>query len=64
VDHAPGQQLDTYLLAPLSFLWSSRVLRPARVYAMLTCGATVGNPEESRVGIREVKAPILPERKE
>jgi len=36
-DHAPGQQVDTFMLAPLSFIWSLSVLRPARVYAMLTC---------------------------
>jgi hyaluronan synthase len=58
-DHTPGQQLDTYLLAPLSFLWSLMVLRPARVYAILTCGRNNwGTRGKVEVGIREVAAPI------
>ena len=36
-DHPAESQLNTYLLAPLCLLWSMLVLRPLRVYAMLTC---------------------------
>lgn len=58
-DHTPGQQLDTYLLAPLSLLWSLLVLRPARVYAMLTCGRNGwGTRGEIEVGIRQVIGPV------
>jgi hyaluronan synthase len=54
-DHTPGQQIDNYLLAPLSFLWSLMALRPARVYAMLTCGRNSwGTRGKVEVGIREV----------
>jgi hyaluronan synthase len=58
-DHTPGQQLDTYLLAPLSFLWSLLVLRPGRVYSMLTCGRNSwGTRGKVEVGIRETFVPI------
>jgi hyaluronan synthase len=58
-DHTPGQQLDTWLLAPLSFLWSLSVLRPARVYAMLTCAVNEwGTRGKVEVGIREPAAPV------
>ena len=58
-DHTPGQQLDTYLLAPLSLLWSLLVLRPARVYAMLTCGRNGwGTRGKIEVGIRQVIGPV------
>jgi hyaluronan synthase len=57
-DHTPGQQLDTWLLAPLSFLWSLAVLRPARVYAMLTCGRNDwGTRRRVEVGITDPIAP-------
>jgi hyaluronan synthase len=39
-DHPAESQLDTYLLAPLCLLWSMLVLRPLRVYGMLTCAKT------------------------
>jgi len=58
-DHAPGQQIDTWLLAPLSFLWSLAVLRPARVYAMLTCARNGwGTRRQVEVGITET--PLTP----
>jgi hyaluronan synthase len=37
-DHPAESQLNTYLLAPLCLLWSMLVLRPFRIYGMLTCG--------------------------
>jgi hyaluronan synthase len=37
-DHPAESQLNTYLLAPLCLLWSMLVLRPLRIYGMLTCG--------------------------
>jgi len=37
-DHPAESQLNTYLLAPLCLLWSMLLLRPLRVYGMLTCG--------------------------
>ncbi len=58
-DHTPGQQLDTYLLAPLGFLWSLLVLRPARVYAMLTCARNGwGTRGKVEVGIGEINIPV------
>lgn len=39
-DQPAESQLDTYLLAPLCMLWSLLVLRPLRLYAMLTCAKT------------------------
>lgn len=39
-DQPAESQLDTYLLAPLCMLWSMLVLRPLRLYAMLTCAKT------------------------
>jgi hyaluronan synthase len=57
-DHSPAQQLDTYLLAPVSFLWSLIVLRPARVYSMLTCGHNKwGTRGKVEVGIRNADVP-------
>ena len=58
-DHTPGQQLDTYLLSPLSFLWSLLVLRPARVYGMLTCGRNSwGTRGKVEVGIGQTNVPV------
>ena len=58
-DHTPGKQLDNYLLAPLSFLWSLGVLRPARVYAMLTRGRNAwGTRGKVEVGIGEAIASV------
>lgn len=57
-DHTPGQQLDNFLLAPLSFIWSLIALRPARVYAMFTCGRNAwGTRGKVEVGIREAVPP-------
>jgi len=51
-DHTPLSQLDTYLLAPLSLLWSLLVLRPLRVYGMLSCARTEwGTRQQVEVGI-------------
>jgi hyaluronan synthase len=36
-DHPAESQLATYLLAPLCLVWCILVLRPLRVYGMLTC---------------------------
>lgn len=36
-DETSLQQIDTYLLAPVSWLWSLFVLRPLRIYGALTC---------------------------
>lgn len=36
-DETSVQQLDTFLLAPLSWAWSLLVLRPLRLYGALTC---------------------------
>jgi hyaluronan synthase len=36
-DQAAESQLNTYLLAPVCLLWTMLVLRPLRLYAMLTC---------------------------
>jgi hyaluronan synthase len=36
-DETSLQQIDTYLLAPVSWAWSLFVLRPLRLYGALTC---------------------------
>jgi hyaluronan synthase len=36
-DQAAESQLNTYLLAPVCLLWTMLVLRPLRLYAMITC---------------------------
>lgn len=39
-DHSATAQLDTYLLAPLNLVWSLLVLRPLRLWGVLTCART------------------------
>ncbi len=44
--------LDTYLLAPVGFVWSLLVLRPLRIWGMLTCAKTRwGTRQRVEVGI-------------
>jgi hyaluronan synthase len=56
-DHSPAEQIDTWLLSPLNFIWSLIVLRPLRVYSTLTCGNNGwGTRGKVEIGIRSQDA--------
>lgn len=57
-DHPAESQLNTYLLAPLCLLWSMLVLRPLRVYGMLTC-AKSGWVTRAKVEVGLSEASVL-----
>jgi hyaluronan synthase len=59
-DHSPAQQLDTWLLSPLNLIWSLLVLRPARIYGVLTCANNGwGTRGKVEVGIDSAQVPSL-----
>ena len=39
-DHSFAYQFGTYLLTPLMLIWTALVLRPLRIYSMITCRKT------------------------
>jgi hyaluronan synthase len=58
-DQSPLYQLDTFLLSPFSWLWSLLVLRPLRVYGMLTCANNDwGTRKKVEVGMDKHRKPI------
>jgi hyaluronan synthase len=58
-DHSSISQLDTYLLAPFNLVWSLLVLRPLRLWGVLTCARTQwGTRQQVEVGISAREAAL------